>query len=621
MNVHGERIEALRQKMNEAGIGLYYVPMSDCHASEYVAEHFRCNAFLTGFTGSAGHLVVTGSGAWFFTDGRYFIQAANQLSGSGIELMKMGEPGVPEVDDFIAQKMSEVLKENDSLAFGFDGNVVNTKAAKGFIDKIEKTIYKKVTVKSDRDFAGEMWTDRPAQNFTPLWSMDLKYTGETTQSKLDRIRAKLRKFNRGEDNYLYLLNSLDDIAWTFNIRAADVNNNPVAFAYAAIMSDKAILFTYPGMVSDELKAALAAEGVSVGEYSMKSLCIENGGQPVLMDESRIGYNIYRFYQNNGAAIVNVKNPSTPMKGEKNETELACAKAALVRDSAVLIRFMYWLKKKSAEAGPGAVMKNDDGTDMTELSVDTYLTGLRKEDPLFFSLSFNTIAAYGENAALMHYMATPEKHSKISAKGMLLVDSGGQYYDGTTDITRTFVLGELTEDEIKSFTLTAASMLRLLNTKFIYGCSGEILDIMAREPMWKEGLDYKCGTGHGIGHVLNVHEGPHNIRWRIGPDGPTAVLETGMVVSNEPGVYKEGLYGIRTENEMFVKPYMSTPDGQFMQFENMTFIPIDLDGIDKKYLSQDDVKMLNEYHRQVFETVSPLLDEEVKAWLKEYTREI
>ena len=617
MNIHGERIELLRQKMKEAGIGLYYVPMDDCHASEYVAAHFRCNAYLTGFTGSAGHLVVTEGGAWFFTDGRYFIQAAKQLDGSGIELMKMAEPGVPEVDEFIAEQMSGM---DEDKAFGFDGNVVTAKTAKRYISKIENRTYRPVKVVSGMDLAGELWEDRPAQIFTPVWRFDIKYAGETTASKLSKIRAELKKSNKGQDGYLYLINSLDDLAWIFNIRANDVENNPVAFAYAAITADKAVLYAGADVMDESLKAELKAEGVDVENYDMSCLCIE-GDEPVFMDEGRIGYNTYRFYADRKRPVNNIKNPSTLMKGIKNDVELKCAKEALVRDSAVVTKFMYWLKKKAAEAAPGGVMKNDDGTDMTEITADEYLTGLRKQDPDFFELSFGTIAAYGANAALMHYSATPESFSKIFAKGMLLVDSGGQYKDGTTDITRTFVLGELTEEEKKSFTLTAASMLRILNAKFIYGCSGEILDIMAREPMWQEGMDYKCGTGHGVGHVLNVHEGPHTIRWRIGPDGPSAVLEAGMVVTDEPGVYKEGLFGIRTENEMFVKDYTETSDGRFMCFENMTFIPIDLDGIDVKYLTEEDRKLLNEYHRQVFEKISPLLSEEEKTWLEEYTREI
>ncbi|MCF0142326.1 MAG: aminopeptidase P family protein [Parasporobacterium sp.] len=620
MNIYTERIEALRKLMKREGMGLYYIPMDDCHSSEYVAANFRCINFMSGFSGSAGQLVVTMDGAWLFADGRYFIQAENQLKGSCIELMKIAEPGVPDLFDFIPQCFNKIFADDaPEKAFGFDGNVVNAKSAIRFRDKFVSITGKVPEFLSGKDLVGEIWTDRPAQAFAPVRNFDIKFSGESTASKLERIRAELKAACKG-DNYLYLLNSLDDIAWVFNIRAKDIPCNPVAFGYGAFTATEAVVYL-GGEVLPETASMLASQGVTIGTYSRDSLKKDAAGLVVFMDESKIGFDTYCFYKDAGADIRNIKNPSTAMKGVKNKTELENAKNALLRDSARVTEFMYWLKKKSAEAGDGNLMKNDDGTPMSEISVNTYLTGLRAAQKEFTDISFGTIAAYKDNAAMMHYQAKPDNYKEINAEGMLLVDSGAQYEDGTTDITRTFVLGPLTEEEKKCFTLTAVSMLRLLNTVFIDGCSGEILDIMAREPMWKNAMDYKCGTGHGVGHVLNVHEGPHNIRWRIGPDGPTAALKEGMVVTNEPGVYKEGLFGIRTENEMFVKPYASSSDGEFMCFENMTFIPIDLDGIDKKYMTEEDIAYINAYHRSVYEKISDLVNPEIRDWLKEYTREI
>lgn len=570
--------------MAQAGIDVYYIPMSDCHNSEYVAAHFRCISFLTGFTGSAGHVIITKDQAWLFADGRYYIQAANQLEGSEIILMKWGQPDVPEPSVFVTDMAAEKV-------LGFDGSVVNAAFAKKISRKASKVIY-------DRDLVGEIWTDRPEQAFSEIWEVPLDVCGEKSEDKLQRIRTELEKAIEEDPkgirhgSYGYFLNSLDDIAWIFNIRANDVPCNPVAYAFAIISGGIAHLYTN-------------GKGYGREWYKNEDVTFDN----VLMDTSRISYDTYRYFADQGCSILDIKNPSTRMKAKKNETEKACLKEALKRDSAAVIKFMHWLKT------------NVGKIPMDEISVDEYLTGLRRQDPKFLDRSFGTIAAYKENAAMMHYAAVPGKASEIKAEGMLLVDSGGQYQDGTTDITRTFVLGGLTDEEKKAFTLTAASMLRLLDAKFIKGCRGENVDYSAREVMWREGWDYKCGTGHGVGHILNVHEGPHNIKWEIKESGPSAPFEEGMVVTNEPGVYREGKYGIRTENEMIVVPYMETEDGTFLQFENLTFIPIDLDGIDKQYLTEEDVKLLNAYHKLVYDTIESYVEEDIKDWLKEYTREI
>ena len=592
MNQTTERIQRLRNKMAEAGIDVYYIPMSDCHNSEYVADHFRCVEFISGFTGSAGSVVVTQEGAWLFADGRYYIQAARQIEGSCLELMKIAQPGVPELSEFLReQSCCKVL--------GFDGTVVPADFGMKYESAGSHTEKVPAAIRSDRDLVGEIWEERPVQKFTDIYELPLEYTGETPESKIARIRADLEKQVPEQEDYLYLLNSLDDIAWIFNLRADDIEDNPVQFAYAAISRYKVILYT---------GARVPKIPFETGIYSRDCLCM-TGYDRVLMDLSRISYDTYRYYRDQGIQIVSLSNPSTLMKAIKNDTEIRCLKETLVNDSAVLVNFMYWLKK------------NVGKIPMDEVSVADYLQQLRMAQEGYIELSFETISAYGANAAQMHYSPQRGACAQIKPEGFLLVDSGGQYFKGTTDITRTFAMGPLTDQEKKAFTLTAASMLRLLNARFLKGCSGENLDILAREPMWKEGWDYKCGTGHGVGHVLNVHEGPHNIRWKINYEHPTAVLQPGMVVTDEPGVYREGLFGIRTENEMLVTEYQTTEDGTFYQFENLTFIPIDLDAIDVRYLTAEDLRMLNAYHRQVYETVAPKLDEEVRVWLKEYTREI
>ncbi len=598
MNEYSKRIDSLRNLMKEGGIDIYYIPMSDTHDSEYVSDHFKCIQFISGFSGSAGHVIVSQDNAWIFVDGRYYIQAANEIAGTGIELMKWGERGVPEPEDFIKEV-------SEDKVLGFDGAVVSANTAL----KIGKNAKE---IKFEKDLVNEIWEDRPEQIFTEIYELPIEVTGESSEEKIARVREVLEatiKENGLEKHvkktYSFLLNSLDDIAWIFNIRANDIPCNPEAYAYATISGGVAHLFTN-------------GKGYSPDWYKDESI----EADCILMDQSRIGYSIYRYFKDKNFKIINVTNPSTAMKGIKNKVEINNLKEALKRDSAVIIRLMKWLKEKAFDPEQKEV-----ALPLSELSIQDYLLKLRQEDEKFIEPSFDTICAYKENAAMMHYSATPEKYSLVKPEGMLLIDSGGQYKDGTTDITRTFVVGELTEEEKQAFTLTAVSMLRLLNVKFIDGCRGENLDIYAREPMWQLGMDYKCGTGHGVGHILNVHEGPHNIRWKIGPKGPSAVLEEGMVVTNEPGVYRENKFGIRTENEMLVVPFEelgndgTTPDGKFYKFENLTFIPIDPDGISDKYLTCEDKVLLNEYHKQVRKTMREYLDEETYKWLEGYTKEI
>ena len=604
MNIYSERIKQLQDLMRAEGLALYYIPMDDCHMSEYVGEHFKCIRFMSGFTGSAASMVVTRGDAFLFTDGRYYIQAAKELEGSGVQLMKSGMPGVPEPSGLI----EDLVKDGDIT--GFDGNVVSAAFALSLKEKLGSG----VKFSSEKDLVGEIWKDRPAQHFTRIWEFEEKYAGESISSKIARIRAALEKnLKNPEDDYLYIVSSLDDIAWMFNIRADDIPCNPVAFAYGAVTKNTASVYT-GGNFSEGLEEKLKESGVTAGRYSARCTCMEVPENTViLMDTACTGYSIYKYYESRGYTVVDIKNPSLFMKGVKNETEIKNTKAAYIKDSIVLIKFMKWIKDLAAKTKPGCAI-TENGKPVTEITAAEMLLKLRSQNDDFLEPSFETIAAYGPNAAMMHYEAVPESFSPLMAKGMLLTDSGGQYMGATTDITRTFVLGDITADEKKSFTLTAVSMLRLMNVKFISGCTGENLDITARAPMWENGLDYKCGTGHGVGCCLNVHEGPHRIKWKI-TDGRKAELVPGMFVTDEPGVYKEGLYGVRLENELVVSEYMETDDGKFLCFENMTFIPLDADGIDEQYMNNEDRKLFWEYNRQIWENVSPYLDEETKQWLK------
>ena len=604
MNIYSDRIKQLQKLMADEGIDLYYIPMDDCHMSEYVAAHFKCIEFMSGFTGSAAKLLVSRDKAYLFTDGRYYIQAENELSGSGAELMKEGMPLVPSAEDFAA----ELIQNGQTL--GFDGNVVSAAFAQSLMDKAKK----EVRIKYDKDLVGGIWHERPAQEFTDIWEFKEEFAGESTASKIARIRKELKGKSDIPGEYLYIISSLDDIAWIFNIRADDIPCNPVAYAYAAMTEDEVFLCA-SGKINDGLLEKLRSENVTICPYGPSYICREiKKCTTVFMDKARISFSIYNFYKERGAKIKDIKDPSTMMKALKNDTEIKNTKEVYIRDGIAVIKLMKWIKALAAETERGKAIK-EGGVCVTELDIDAKLQELRSENKDYLGPSFDTIAAYGANGAMMHYEAVPGKCSVLKAKGMLLVDSGGQYRGATTDITRTFVLGELSDDEKKSYTLTAVSMLRLMNVKFIKGCTGENIDMAAREPMWENGLDYKCGTGHGVGCCLNVHEGPHRIRWKI-TDGKKAPLSEGMFVTDEPGVYKEGLYGIRIENELIVRPYMETADGTFLQFENMTFIPIDPDGIDEKYMTQEDVKLYRSYQQTVCEKSLPLLDEETGLWLKQ-----
>ena len=593
-----ERLAALRQEMKARGIDIYVIPTADFHESEYVGEYFKARKYITGFTGSAGVAVVTLTEAGLWTDGRYFVQAERQLAGSTVTLYRMGEEGVPTVDEFIAAK----LPENGCL--GFDGRVIN--AAWG--EKLEKIAEEKhASMHVNEDLIDLIWTDRPALSKEPMFILEEKYSGKSTAAKIADVRAKMKE----EGANVHILTSLCDIAWLLNVRGGDIEHVPVVLSYLVLTEEKCIWFLQEEVVDAKIRAYLDENGIETRPYDAIYEYVPTISQDavVLMNKSSVNYRICSELKKE-IQVVNKANPTELMKAIKNPVEVENTRNAHIKDGVAVTKFMYWLKT------------NIGKIPMTEISASDYLEAKRREQDGILDLSFGTICAYGANAAMMHYSATPESNAELKPEGFLLVDSGGHYYEGTTDITRTFVLGPITDEMRTHFTAVCRSNMNLANAKFLYGACGLNLDILCRGPLWEMGIDYKCGTGHGVGYILNVHEGPNGFRWKIVPERhDSGVLEEGMITTDEPGVYLEGKYGIRTENELVCRKAEKNEYGQFMEFENITYAPIDLDAIDPDQMSPREKKMLNDYHKKVYETVSPYLTDEERDWLKIYTREI
>ena len=593
-----ERIEALRAEMRARKVDMYIVPTSDFHESEYVGDYFKARKYLTGFTGSAGTAVVTEAETGLWVDGRYFIQAEKQLGQSPVVLYRMGEEGVPTVKEYVEKNLPE------GGCLGFDGRVVNAKAGEDY-GKIAQG--KQGTVFVDEDLMGIIWKERPELPKNPVFILEEKYAGESTKGKLKRLREKMAE--KGAD--VHILTSLYDIAWLFNIRGGDIDHVPVALSFAAITQQESFWFIQGEALDGSLLEYCSANEITIqpyGEiYNYAAKIPEH--ETVLLDKNIVNYRIFHSLGEN-VKVVSEANPTELMKAIKNGTELSNIRNAHVKDGVAFTKFMFWLKK------------NIGKMEITEISASDYLEARRKEQDLFVDLSFDTISAYGANAAMMHYTATPDSNAKLKPEGFLLVDSGGHYLDGSTDITRTIALGTLTEEEKFHFTTVCRSNLNLAAAKFLYGCLGLNLDILSRGPLWNLGLDYKCGTGHGIGYLLNVHEGPNGFRWKVVPErGDSCVLEEGMVTTDEPGVYLEGRYGIRTENELICKKAEKNEYGQFMEFEAVTYAPIDLDAILPEEMTATERNLLNNYHKMVYDKISPFLEEEEREWLKGYTREI
>ncbi|CEN74933.1 M24 family peptidase [[Clostridium] sordellii] len=593
-----ERLAKLREYMSEKNIDAYIIPSSDNHQSEYVGDHFKCREFISGFTGSAGTVVVTMEEAGLWTDGRYFIQAEKELEGSTIKLFKMGEEGVPTTEEYLY----ESLKEGETL--GFDGRVI---CAKEGINLEKKLAKKNIKIVYDYDLVGMIWNDRPDLSTAKAFLLDVKYAGETFSSKLNRVRESMKEKNAN----VHVITTLDDIAWLFNIRGGDVKFNPVVLSYALITLDKVYLFLDKSKLNEEILNELSKENVEIKPYNdiyefIKTL---DKNDKILLDSTKINYAILNNIPSE-VEKVDEFNPTMFMKAQKNPIELENIRNSHVKDGVAFTKFMYWLKN------------NVGKIEISELSASKKLEDLRREQEGFIEPSFGTIAGYRDHAAMMHYSATKESDAKLEASDLFLIDSGGQYFDGTTDITRTIALGKINDELKKHFTAVARGMINLSMAKFLYGVRGYNLDILARRPMWNMGIDYKCGTGHGIGFLLNVHEAPNGFRWRIIPDRfDSAVLEEGMVTTNEPGIYVEGSHGIRTENELVVRKAEKNEYGQFMEFEVVTLAPIDLDAIDPEEMNKEEKAYLNWYHELVYNKVSPFLTEDEKAWLKEYTKAI
>lgn len=588
-----KRIEKLRSLMKENKIDAYIIPSFDAHQSEYVADHWKSRQWISGFTGSAGTVVITLDDAGLWTDGRYYIQAEKQLEGSGIRLFKMADLGVPSYTEWL----KNTLKEGSTV--GFDGSVFSVDLFKG-MGKAFKS--KNINIKIEKDLIDEIWEDRPEIPKELVFLHGIKYAGKSRVEKLNKVRANMS--SKGA-NY-YLLTSLDDIAWLLNIRGNDVPNNPVVISNVLVGEDKCYLFVDASKVTHDIRLELETDGIEIKGYNeihqiLNQLTIDDS---IIFDANKTSISMYNSI-NTDTTKIEEPNITTALKAIKNEVEIENLRNCQVSDGLAMVKFIKWLKE--------SVTKEE----ITEISAQEMLEAFRRQQDLFVEPSFDTIAGYKDHAAMMHYKATKETQYTIKDEGFFLVDSGGQYFNGTTDTTRTIVLGKLTEEEKRDFTLVLKGHIALSSVKFLEGATGSSLDVLARQPIWEYGLDYKCGTGHGVGFFLNVHEGPQGFRKE-----PNSVkLEKGMVITNEPGIYKEGKHGVRTENIMLVVEEEKTEFGQFMSFEAITYCPIDLDGIDKDMLTDKEKQWLNDYHKMVYKRLSPYLDEGHKSWLKKETREI
>jgi len=596
-----QRLRMMRTAMRETGLDYYLVPTADFHNSEYVSDYFKAREFLSGFTGSNGTLVISQEEAGLWTDGRYFVQAQKELEDTGIRLFKMQEEGVPDITAYLQQNMWE------GQSLGFDGRVVTADFGKRLEDALKE---KKIRICFDKDVVDMIWQERPYFPCSRAEVVPPRFCGESVSEKLAHIREKMKEENAS----CLFLSKLDDLMWLFNLRGSDVKCNPVLMSYGFVTRKEAWLFLQSGALQRETISCMQEAGVQIRDYWVIIPFLQEyfsaGNRGVLLyDRRNVSYTMYRIFRTYGRCRERI-NPAERLKAVKTKKELEFIRKIYLKDSIAVTKFIYWIKH---------AVKEEAGH--TEYGAGRYLDDLRRSIPEFLDVSFPTISAYMENAAMMHYEAEENRCSALEPEGMLLVDSGGQYLGGTTDVTRTIVLGSISEEMKTHFTAVAAGMLRLADARFLYGCTGRNLDILARGPLWDMDTDYKCGTGHGIGYMLNVHEGPQSIRWRYVEDVPEAVLEEGMLVTDEPGVYLEGKYGIRTENVLEVEKGTKNGDGQFMHFRNLTWVPIDLEAIVPGQMTERERASLNRYHREVYEHISPYLTEEEREWLKEATKEI
>lgn len=583
-------IKDFQQLLKDKNIQFYIVPTDDDHQSETVGDYYQARAYLSGFTGSAGTLLVMQDEAYLWTDGRYFIQAAKELY-EGITLMKSGQKGVPTLLEFL----KDHVQKQDTIAF--DGQTMTCQ----FVLDMEKEIQVPYHIECI-DLMEDYWKDRPQRSCEKAFLYDIQYHGLSTHQKIEKIVDVMKEHHCDA----HIMTTLDDIAWTFNIRGNDIPCSPTVLAFALITLDQSYLYLQKGSYDLEMVKAFQKENVIIKEYLDIYQDARQLKGRVLLSQAHINYALYQCLD---CEIVNQMNPSQMMKAIKNDVEIENSKNAHIKDGVAMTKFMYWLKK------------NYGKIPMDEMSISHQVLQFRQQQDLFIEPSFTTICAWKDNAALMHYHPTENQYTTLDQDGMLLIDSGGQYMDGTTDITRTFVLGHITDMQKKHFTMVLQGMLTLQNAHFLYGCTGQSLDILARSPMWSEDIDYQCGTGHGVGHLLNVHEGPQGFRYKLRSLSENITLEPGMNITDEPGIYLEGQYGIRIENELLCVKGTENEYGQFLHFEPLTFVPIDLDAVEVSLLSPKEKNWLNQYHQEVYEKISPYLTDKEKDWLKEYTRVI
>lgn len=589
-----DRVKALQEIMREKGVDAYIIPSSDSHQSEYVADYFKSRQFISGFTGSAGTVIVSlehGNGLW--TDGRYFIQAEEEIKGSSIDLFKMGEEGVPTINQWVKKNLA------DGATIGFDGRLFSA----NYVSKMkQELINKEFNYQINDDLIDSIWDDRPDMPIEKVIAHDLKFAGKQSRDKIKETRELMIE----EDADTYIIGSLDDIVWLCNIRGNDMKFSPVVYAYAMITMETTTLYVDQSKISDDIKETLAGENITIKAYEALWNDINNMdvSRKVALDPNCINSTLYGKVKEQ-CKVREIKEISSLLKAKKNEIEIENLKKCNIRDNVAMVKFLYWLKS------------NIGKLKITELDIEDKLLEYRSQMENNLGESFATIAAYGEHGALNHYKASEESQKTLEPEGFVLVDSGGQYYDGTTDITRTIVLGSITEEMRRNYTLVLKGNINLSKVIFRQGTRGCNLDVLARIPLWENGLEFKHGTGHGLGFFLNVHEGPHNISQHL-VDVP---LEVGMVVTNEPGYYVEGDYGIRLENDILVAPHNKTEWGQFLKFDTLTYCPFDLEAIDASLLKDEERQWLNDYHKKTYELLSPYLNEDEKVWLEENTREV
>ena len=590
MNTVPERLAALRAAMQANGVDVYLIPVGDPHSSEYLPDHYTSLTYFSGFHGENSNFVVTMTESAIWADGRYFVQAEKEIAGTEIQLMRMGEPGVPTAEEYCGK----VLPEGGTL--GLCGLTANC----ALVNNLKKELEPKHGSIKTLFLEDELWVEgRPARPATPAWILPKEYAGLSPAEKLEQLRGKLKE----QGCTAQLVGKLDNLAWLLNLRAMDIECTPYAMAYCYVTPDRAVLFIDQARVTPEAKAELEANGVTLADYDsiLDGMAAETEPQTVLAESATVNYAVYQVLENNPALTVkDAADPLLAMKGVKNEVELAHLRESHLRDAVAMVRFQIELENRLAS-----------GEQLTELTVDEILHKYRSADDKFLVESFGTIAAYGGNAAMMHYHATPEDHAVLQRKGFLLVDSGATYLDGTTDITRTYPLGELTEDERLFYTWTLQCHIDIAKAVWLDYCDCHMLDTIAREPLWRHLINYRCGTGHSVSFVGNVHEGPHALNGRN-----TTLMRPGMIVTDEPGVYEAGEVGIRIENEIECYHKADNQYGTFLAFRPLTFVPIATSPIVPGVLDKEQVAWLNDYHRKVFEQLAPRLTEDERAWLAE-----